>query len=54
MYNKRNRKAAADLAAALNHLILALNLLDASAAPGDIAAYVDLARHRLEDYMQGG
>jgi len=51
---KRNRKEAEGLAVALNYLKSALDLLDASTAPGDIAAHVDLARHRLEDYLQGG
>lgn len=51
---KRNKTEAANLAVALTHLKSAIDVLDLSAAPGDIAAHVDLARHKLEHYMQHG
>jgi len=54
VFAKRNPKEAADLAAALSHLKSALDLLDSTSAPGDIAAHVDLARNRLEDHLRGG
>lgn len=39
------------LAAALMHLRSAMELLDRAAAPGHIAAHVDLAANQLEDAL---
>ena len=51
---KRARTESANLADVLNYLSSALDLLDASDAPGDIAAHVDFARHKLEDFLSAG
>ena len=41
------------LSEALDHLVAALELLDAADAPGDIGARVDHARARLEEKLRG-
>jgi hypothetical protein len=41
------------LCVALDHLERALQLLDASEAPPDIGAHLDLAIHRLRETVEG-
>jgi hypothetical protein len=41
------------LSRALEHLESAIELLDDARAPGQIAAYVDLAAHQLRESMAG-